>query len=289
MELRKAQKKKTKLRIGLSGPSGSGKTYSALLLASGLAPWEKICIIDTENGSGELYDHLGDYNVIPLEAPYSPERYIEAIKAAESAGMEVIILDSITHEWDGVGGCLELNEKLAASQRFKGNTYMAWSETGKRHQNFIYAVTQSPCHMITTVRNKVEYAMTEGNGKKTVQKVGTKEITREGFEYELTVNFALYREGNTAIASKDRTGIFSNRDPFLITAETGKEFKNWAESGVEPPRQKTAAEMITEVEYALSIEQLQELFKEYQFKLSGEDVEKLVAAKDKAKERLTVK
>jgi hypothetical protein len=285
MELRKAQKKKAKLRIGLSGPPGSGKTYSALLLASGLAPWEKICVIDTENGSGDLYDSLGEYNVIPLEAPFTPERYIEAINTAEEAGMEVIIVDSITHEWDGSGGCLEINERVA-NTKFRGNTHTAWSETGKRHQNFIYAITQSKTHVITTVRTKVQYALVEENGKKTVQKVGTKEITRDGYEYELTANFLLYPVGNFATVSKDRTGIFLNRDPFLITAETGKEFKDWAELGVEPPRQKTAPEMITEVEYALSMEQLQKLFKEYQFKVSGDDVEKLVEAKDKAKERL---
>src|SRR3989344_1901104 len=100
MELRKAQKSKSKLRIGVAGTSGSGKTYSALLLASGMTSWDKICIIDTENGSADLYDGLGEYNVITLKAPFAPERYIEAVKTAEDAGMEVIIIDSITHEWD---------------------------------------------------------------------------------------------------------------------------------------------------------------------------------------------
>src|SRR3954470_15518841 len=110
--LRKATRQKTKIRIGLSGPSGSGKTMSALLLASGMAPWEKIAVIDTENGSADLYSHLGDYSVITLTAPFTPERYIEAIAACEAAGMEVIVLDSVTHEWDGKGGCLESNELI---------------------------------------------------------------------------------------------------------------------------------------------------------------------------------
>lgn len=226
--IQKAQRKQAKLRIGVSGPSGSGKTYSALLLARGLASsWDKIILIDTENGSGELYSDLGEYSVARLEAPYTPERYIEYIKACEDAGMEVIIIDSTSHEWEGKGGCLELNEILAAS-KYKGNTWSAWSETTPRHQKFIEAITTSKCHVITTVRNKVDTVM--GDDKK-VKKVGTKEIQREGFEYELTVNFNLDRETHRAMASKDRTNIFEQRDPFIISVQTGEELKKWNDSG----------------------------------------------------------
>jgi hypothetical protein len=286
MEIRKAQKQKAKLRIGLSGPSGSGKTYSALLLASGLADWDKICVIDSENGSAELYDSLGEYSVIPLLAPFTPERYIEAIQTAEDAGMEVVVLDSITHEWDGVGGCLEINDDLASTPRFRGNSYMAWNETGKRHQAFIYAVIQSKCHIITTVRNKVEYAITESNGRKAVQKVGTKEITRDGFEYELTTNFTLDRERNLAYASKDRTGLFTKRDPFLITQEIGKEFKDWAENGIEAPKQKTIDEVVADIEVCDNFKHLRNIFLKYKHVFEGEDRDKLVKAKDDAKARL---
>jgi hypothetical protein len=230
LQLRPAQRQKAKLRIGLSGPSGSGKTYSALLLASGISSWEKIVIIDTENGSGELYSHLGPYNVITLQAPFSPEHYIEAIEAAEQSGMEVIILDSVTHEWDGKGGCLEINERLASS-KFKGNSWAAWSATTPRHQAFIQRITSSKAHIITTVRSKTDTIQTED---KKIKKVGMKEIQREGFEYELTVNFNLDRDGNLANASKDRTSLFSNEDPFVISVETGKTLFNWANSGIDP-------------------------------------------------------
>src|SRR5947209_2788964 len=124
LTLRKATRQQTKIRIGLSGPSGSGKTYSALLLASGMAPWEKIAVIDTENGSADLYSHLGGYSVITLTAPFSPERYIEAIEECQKAGMEVIVIDSVTHEWEGKGGCLESNELLGQT-KFKGNVWSA--------------------------------------------------------------------------------------------------------------------------------------------------------------------
>ena len=227
-QLRKAERKQAKMRIGLSGPSGSGKTYSALLLAYGITgDWSKICLIDSENGRGEIYSDLGDYNYGKLQAPFSPESYIAAIRSAESAGMEVIIVDSITHEWDGEGGCLEINERLAQT-KFKGNTWAAWSETTPRHQKFINAITHSSSHVITTVRNKVETVQTDD---KKIKKVGTKEITREGFEYELTVNFNIDREGHYVTASKDNTKLFDARDPFIITAETGVELREWNESG----------------------------------------------------------
>ncbi|HRH58848.1 MAG TPA: AAA family ATPase, partial [Chitinophagales bacterium] len=100
MQLQKATRKKSKLRLNLSGPAGSGKTYSALVMAKGLvSEWSKIAVIDTENGSASLYDHLGPFNALDLQAPFSPERYIEAIDTCIKAGMECIIIDSSSHEW----------------------------------------------------------------------------------------------------------------------------------------------------------------------------------------------
>lgn len=226
MELRKAQKSKSKLRVGLAGTSGSGKTYSALLLASGMTDWSKICIIDTENGSADLYDNLGQYNVITLRAPFAPERYIEAIHTAEEAGMEVIIIDSISHEWDGEGGCLQIQEQL-------GGKFQDWAKVTPRHQRFVQTILQSTCHVLTTVRKKQDYAMTQENGRAKVEKKGLKEITREGFEYELTLSFDL-GQNHLATTSKDRTSIFMDRPDFKITPETGKTLKNWAEKGIEP-------------------------------------------------------
>ena len=240
IQIRKAERSQSKLRIGLSGPSGSGKTYSALRLGRGLASgWEKVILIDSENGSGELYSDLGPYNVITLKAPFSPEIYIEAIQAAEDSGAEVIILDSTSHEWDGKGGCLEINEKLA-SAKYKGNTWAAWSETTPRHQKFIQAITSSQCHIITTQRSKTDTIQTED---KKIKKVGMKDIQREGFEYELTTNFNIDREGHLAIASKDRTTLFIDRDPFLIDESTGKELIDWNRKAAPAAAGQTASEM----------------------------------------------
>lgn len=227
MQLRKATRKKAKIRAGMSGPSGFGKTYSALLLAKGLVgEWGKIAVIDTENGSADLYSDLGEYNVIPLSAPYSPERYIEAINACIKAGMECIIIDSISHEWDGKGGCLEIQEQL-------GGKYQDWAKVTPRHQAFVEAITTSPVHMITTVRRKQDYDMVKDGNKTKVEKVGMKEVTREGFEYELTVNFEFINDKHMVKAGKDRTSLFVDKPEFIITEKTGELIKEWCENGVD--------------------------------------------------------
>lgn len=231
MQLQKATRKKVKLRLGLSAVSGGGKTYSAILLAKGLVDGDlsKVAVIDTENNSASLYSHLGDYNTIELTSPYTPERYIQAIKVCEDAGMEVIIIDSITHEWDGKGGILELHSQMT------GNSFTNWSSLTPRHQKFIDSILQSKCHVITTVRRKTEYDMQkDGNGKTKVEKAGLKEVTREGFEYELTVNFNLDEKHNCT-ASKDRTGLFMDKPFFTISEETGAMIKSWCETGIEAP------------------------------------------------------
>ena len=214
-------------------------------MASGIASdWSKIALIDSENGRGELYSHLGPYNIIPLHEPYSPERYIEAIKACEDAGMEVIIIDSVTHEWDGKGGCLQINEELAAA-RFQGNTWAAWAKSSPRHQRFLDAITQSKCHIITTVRNKQDTIQTP-DGK--IKKVGLKEIQREGYEYELMLNLNLSREGNLATASKDNTELFNDMDPFKVTRETGEMLRLWANEGKDRPEPPKPPRMATDAQ-----------------------------------------
>jgi len=232
MQLQKATRKKSKLRLNISGPSGSGKTFSALLMAKGLiGSWDKIAVIDTENGSASLYDHLGSFKTIDLQAPFTPERYIEAIDLCIKGDMECVIIDSSTHEWSGPGGCIEINEKLAQS-KFKGNTWSAWSQTTPRHDAFVQKVLQSPVHIITCTRSKMETVMTDD---KKVKKLGMKDIQREGWEYELTVSLNIDRDTHTATASKDRTEIFEKQDPFVITEATGKLIKDWCDKGVVSP------------------------------------------------------
>lgn len=252
MQLNKAKRHQVKLRLGLSGASGFGKTYSALLLAYGITnDWSKIAIIDTENNSASLYSHLGDFNVLVLTEPFQPERYIKAIETCEKAGMEVIIIDSITHEWSGQGGCLEIHEKL-------GGRFQDWSKVTPRHNAFIEKILNSKCHIITTVRRKTDYSLdADMNGKTRVVKHGTKEETRTGFEYELTVNFELINDKHLATASKDRTGLFMNKPEFLINSEIGKQLIQWCNQGV------SLETVEQEIKVCETLENLKKLYDKY--------------------------
>ena len=254
MKFSKAVRKQAKMRVALAGPSGSGKTYSALLIAKGLGG--KIAVIDTERSSASLYSDLADFDVLDLAPPFSPERFIEALHAAAAGGYNVCVLDSITHEWDGAGGCLEENERIAQA-KFKGNTWAAWNETTPRHRAFLDAILQTPMHVVATMRSKTETV--QGDDKK-VKKLGMKAIQREGAEYEFGVVFDLEHEKHYALASKDRTRLFS--DPHVISEETGRRLLAWLESG-EPTRmaEGAVADHLAAIEAAADIESLKAAYK----------------------------
>ena len=177
MQLQKASRRRVKIKMALQGSSGSGKTYSALLLAYGLCSnWSKIAVIDTENRSSELYEHLAEFMVLTITPPFSPEKYIEALQLCEKEGMEVIIIDSISHEWEGIGGILEQHSAMP------GNSYTNWNKLTPRHNSFVQHILQSPVHIIGTIRSKQEYVLSEKNGKQVPEKVGMKGVTREGMD-----------------------------------------------------------------------------------------------------------
>ena len=223
MQLQKAERKQAVIKLTLQGPSGSGKTYSSLLLAYGLVgDWNKISIVDTENNSSHLYSHLGNFNVLSLSEPFSPERYIEAIEVCEKAGMKAIIIDSISQEWEGSGGIIETHGNMT------GNSFTNWNRVTPRHNAFIQKILQSSSHIIATVRSKQDYVLTDKNGKMVPEKVGLKGVTRDGTDYEFTVVLDLDIK-HQATASKDRTGLFSNPMPFTITKQTGNRIRVWCQ------------------------------------------------------------
>lgn len=242
--LKKAQRKKVKLKIGLSAPSGGGKTASSLLLGYGLLKgehpdwsdeqiWDKIALIDTENGSGELYANtqigttaIGVYNAISIEPPYEPQKYIEAIAACKEAGMEVCICDSLSHAWSGQGGLLEKQNNIS---RRTGNSYTAWRDITPLHNQMVDAVLQTDMHMICTMRSKTEYVQEKGpNGKTTVRKVGMAPIQRDGMEYEFSM-FIEIDADHQAFVSKDRTGVIDGQY-FVVTPDVGIKLAKWLDS-----------------------------------------------------------
>ena len=226
---RKAERRKAKLRLAITGPAGSGKTFGALLIAQGLGG--KIAMIDTENGSGDLYADACDYDVETLTAPYSIQKYLAAIHEAENAGYDVLIIDSLSHAWSGEGGLLDMHNQLANSMK-SGNSYVAWNKITPWHNRLIETMLASKCHIIATMRSKTEYAQLQNDrGRTEIRKVGLAPVQRDGMDYEFTIVFDLSME-HTVTVSKDRTSMF-DRQVFTITQETGKILREWLEKGAE--------------------------------------------------------
>ena len=218
MNLQTASRKKAKIKMVLQGPSGSGKTMGALLTAFGICgDWTKIAVIDTENHSADLYAHIGTYNVLSLSAPFTPEKYIQALDVCQNAGMEVIIIDSVTHEWENL---IDYHSSL------QGNSFTNWNKVNPRHYDFVQKILQSVCHVISTVRTKQDYVLNEKNGRMVPEKVGLKSVQRENLEYEFTLVFDLDMK-NHATASKDRTGLFFGKPEQKLSVETGKLIREW--------------------------------------------------------------
>ena len=232
MEIRiqKAERRKSRMRIEIASASGNWKTYSSLLLAKWLA-WDdlsKVCMIDTENWSGNLYSHLWDYSVIEIDPEEATTpNILAAFQAAENAGFEVIIFDSSSHWWEAL---LKHNE--AEAQKAYWNSFRAWWKTTPLYDKLINHMLASPAHIIMTARKKIDYALeTNDQWKAVVKKVGMKDVQRDTAMYEFGIVFDL-DEFHQAKASKDRTGMFDWKDAFVITEDTWKQIKEWCESWV---------------------------------------------------------
>lgn len=248
MNLRVSSKKQAKIKLALQGCAGSGKTYSALLLAYGLTnDWSKIAVIDSENGSADLYAHLGRYNVLPLHDNFTPEIYIQAIEICEDANMEVIIIDSISQCWDNL---LEYHANL------QGNSFTNWQKITPRMNAFMQKILQSKSHIVCTMRCKQDYVLNEKNGKMVPEKIGLKAVMRDGIDYEFTIVFDINMK-HQAIASKDRTNLFIGKSDFVITPVTGSIILDWCNDGIN-------LEMIREkIKKSQTLEELTSVYHQY--------------------------
>ena len=253
---KKATKSKAKLRLAYCGPSGAGKTHSSLVTAQGLGG--PIAMIDTEHGSGELYADLVDYDVVRLDPPFDPQKYIDAIKEAEKNGYNVLIIDSLSHAWAGEGGILEEVDKRKTSQK---NQFTAWRDVTPKQNALINAILQCKCHVIATMRSKTAYDLQKDEkGQLKPVKVGLAPVQREGMEYEFTVVLDLEVEKHIARKSKDRTGLFDNQY-FVPSVETGRALIGWlntATSAAAEEGSESSAGSQCEIEYA-NREQLQKI------------------------------
>lgn len=229
----KAKREKIFPKIAIIAPSGGGKTYGGLRLATGMAEEikkesgkdAKILMGNTESKRGLYYANEFDYDIVDIDPPYNPEKFVELIDFAVGEGYDILIIDSSSHEWEGKGGCLELQQQA-------GGTYQAWSKVTPRHQKFINAIADSPITIIATMRGKDQYEMSKDErGRASVQKLGVGAKQREGFEYEFTCTFLVDQKTNTAEVQKDNTHIFDSEGPTILTEAHGAKIMKWANSG----------------------------------------------------------
>lgn len=246
---KKAERRQVKLKLAITGPSGSGKTFSALRLAKGLGG--KVAFIDTENGSAALYSDRFDFDVSELSPPYTNDKYLSAIHGAQKAGYDIVIIDSLTHQWAGDGGLLNKKEQMDARG---GNSFTNWAKMTPEHEKFKAAILSADIHVIGTMRSKMDYVVESNDkGKQAPKKVGLAPIQRDGMEYEFTTVFDVAMN-HEAEASKDRSGLFVGKI-FQITEETGAEFLAWL-SSAKPAEPKPAPVIVAPVSPVKPIEPL---------------------------------
>lgn len=224
MTFQRAEKQQARLRLALLGPAGAGKTYTGLTLASHLG--DRVAVIDTEHGSAAKYADLFAFDTAPL-TDFSPESYIGLLGDAAGAGYDVVLIDSLTHEWKW---CLEEVDRVKARNR-NPNSFAAWKDITPRHDALTEAILASPCHVVATVRTKMEYVLEEDEkGKKTPRKVGMAPVQRDGLEYEFDLVADMDIE-NKLVVTKTRCPALAGE----VIRKPGKELadtlKAWLGSG----------------------------------------------------------
>lgn len=233
----KATRKQINLRVAFCGPTGSGKTYTALLLAEYLAKQtgKRIAVIDSEKGSAEKYADRFDFDHLILDT-FEPEKYIAAIKLAAESGY-ILVIDSLSHAWEGKGGMLEQVDHIGKRLAKGGtpNSYTAWREGTPMQNKFVDAMLDYPGHLIATMRVKMEHIMEkDGQGKTVVRKIGLRPIQRDGLEYEFDI---VGDVDNEHILCVTKSRCFELAD--YVEKKPGEEFAKkiwiWAEKGDKRP------------------------------------------------------
>jgi hypothetical protein len=243
-QVKKAKRHKLKAVIGFIGPSGSGKTAGALIVAYGMmkakypeAPeefiWEKIGVADTEHGRSLLYVdatfdnvRVGEFQHIDFNPPFSTDRYNNAVKALKQTGCEVIIIDSLSHNWQGEGGIVETHANMA------GNSFQNWGKLGSETTSLIKTLTRNDVHILCTLRTKTEYVVEQSEtGKAIPKKIGLAPVQKNDMEYEFMINFNIDHSHKTN-TSKDNSRLFEGRE-FTINEFIGEKLYKWLEEGID--------------------------------------------------------
>lgn len=238
LNIRVAQRHGARLVIGIAGLSGSGKTRTALEIAFGLANYDasKIGFIDTENKRGSLFaDALKDaagviqrFLIGDLEPPFTPQRYADAILEFQKAGVEVLVIDSTTHEYEGTGGVLEMREPLAGQRGKRDNIAKA------EHKKFMNVLLQSNMHIVAGVRAREKVIIEKKNGETVYIPQGVQPICEKNFMFEMTASLMMWDAGKSQQVLKcpDELKSILGRTEGYITAADGAALRAWVDGGV---------------------------------------------------------
>lgn len=232
--IKKAVRKAIPAIICLYGKSGGGKTYSALKLAQGLIGKDRICLIDTENGRASHYADEFDFDVIDLEPPFSPARYIQAIKTAQDSGYKAIVIDSISHEWEGIGGCLEIAEEVGDKLAKKGLSDKGlniWAKPKGEHRKMMNMLLQSKSHIIFCARAKDNLKQVKVNGKAEIVNYGLKPIQEANFPFEMLITLKMENKGKVIIEKCIKGLEESLKIDGFINEKHGKIIADWINKG----------------------------------------------------------
>lgn len=214
------------VKMLIDGPSGSGKTFTALTIATGLVgPGKRIGLVDTQNGQSKRY--AGRFVFYPeLMGDHSPSAYVKAIKAAErTPEVDVLILDSATHEW---AWCLDLKDTI---EKNSGSSNNAWREITPQHKRFVEAIIQAKLHVIVTVKTKTEWVyVEESRGQRKIvvpHRIGTKPEQRDQFEYEFDLWLRMTREHSAYVEKSVFDFLETSTEIGPPGVELGQQLQAW--------------------------------------------------------------
>ena len=233
-----ATKEQSKLRLAIFGTSGSGKTFTSLRIATGMGG--KIAVVDTERGSASKYADRFTFDVLEL-LEKDIDTYCAAIDAADEAGYDILIIDSLSHAWREL---LEEVDRLAKT-KYRGNTWSAWSEGTPKQQRFVDAILDFNGHIIATMRTKTEWTTTTDRGKMKPVRVGLAPVQGKGIEYEFDLLMDISPDHNVHIL-KDRTGKYQDKIIEKPGEDLGAELTAWLSEGAlakKRPAKKPKAEI----------------------------------------------
>lgn len=244
------------LFIGLAGGPGTGKTWSAMEIATGIVgPGKRFAVIDTENKRASHYKKFFNFDVFNFEPPFSSERYGKAVEAQYKAGYGAIVVDSISHEHDGIGGyldsqALDLSERVARSMKRNPNaneydvskqlTPSSWiipKGNRKRMRQILLACSPTiPIIFCFRAEEKVFHSV---DGKLVARKVPEwQPICDKGMPFEMTVLFILHAD-NPGVPHVYMKPMQEQHKPLFpldrkLSRESGRLIAEWARGGISP-------------------------------------------------------